>query len=285
MSLGVIADASWNLILRRVRDEKCVPFLGAGASLGFHESPGLPTASQLAEAVAREANYPGRDKTDLLRVAQYYELNSDAHAPRQFIRDQLMVKGVRPSPVHRNIAALPFHYVLTTNFDNLMEQAFRDEGKTPSVAVYEARANTQTLQTATLREPLVYKLHGDLDRINTMLVTEDHVIEFLACMLLGDPPLPSVIKGLFDDSSILFIGYGLRDWNIRVMMRAMRGRKKGQLPDRASFAIQKRPAEQDLAVEWESSVMYWDKRENLKAFDMDAVEFVAELKRRFDTGV
>ncbi len=284
MNRGAIQDDDWSLILERVRDEQCVPFLGAGASLGFAGSVGLPTGSQLSIDLADECHYPGRDKTDLLRVAQYFELVKDAHALRTFIRKKLQIPGIAPSPVHKQIASLPFRYVLTTNFDKLMERALEDTGKAPRVAVYEPHSNAIDLAAATIQEPLVFKLHGSLDKINGLIVTEDNVIEFLACLLLGDPPLPSVIKGLFDDNSILFVGYGLRDWNIRVMIRAMRGRGTGQLPDVASFAIQKCPSEEDMAKEWTSSVMYWEKRENLKCFDSDAVEFMAELKRRFDNG-
>jgi hypothetical protein len=270
----------WRLILRRIRSEKCVPFLGAGASLGNLAQPGLPTARRLAQTLAEECNYPGTDRTDFLRVAQYYTMAYDAHELRDSIRRQLRVRDLRPGLVHKTIAALPVPYVLTTNFDNLMERAFEEAGKSPQVAWYEIHGNIQELQRATVQEPLVYKLHGSLEKPNTMVATEDDVIEFLSCLLLGDPGLPAVVKQLFEQASLLFVGYGLKDWNIRVLLRALRLRRI-QTDDIACFAIQRRPDEPSLAAEWEKTVMYWGKRESLKCFDMDALQFVDELHQRF----
>jgi hypothetical protein len=279
-------DLDWRLILRRIRRGQCVPFLGAGASLGFSRGAGLPTASQLARLLADECRFPGADRSDFFRVAQYYRMVFDEHELRQAIRKRLLIPGVQPSVVHEALAGLPVSYVLTTNFDKLMERAFDVAGKAPKVAIYERRGRTTEGKSlsASVEEPLVYKLHGSLDQIHTMVVTEDDVIDFLVCMMAGDPQIPSEIKSLFEQQSILFIGYGLKDMNVRVMMRALRGGRRDAPPDMAYFAIQRRPDDADLAQEWEQTVMFFGKRESLQCFDMDAEEFVGELKRRYDAG-
>lgn len=277
---------NWDLIVRRIREGVCVPFLGAGASVGF-DGPGLPTGSALAEMLAEDCNYPGADRTDLFRVAQYYTMAYDRFELQQAVKKMLSVAGVGPSIVHRILAKLPFSYVLTTNFDDLMEQAFRavdyqGKKKAPESLTYERRGDAVEPESASIQNPLVYKLHGSLDAFHKgLVVSEDDVIEFLSCLLLNEPPLPKVIKGLFEHQSILFIGYGLRDWNIRVMLRAIRGGRAGRPPDALSFAIQRMPQEPGLAQEWEKTVMYWDKRENLSCYDMDAVGFVRELEQRY----
>src|SRR2546429_5443110 len=122
-----IPDMEWDLIIDRIVDEKCVPFLGAGASLGG----GLPSAGDLAEQIAIKAGYPGTDKRDFLRVCQYYAMQTDPHAPRQFVARRLAMPGITPGIVHQKLAALPFACIITTNFDSLMERAFTDAGKIP----------------------------------------------------------------------------------------------------------------------------------------------------------
>ena len=117
-----------------------------------------------------------------------------------------------------------------------------------------------------------------------MIVTEDDVIGFLACLLLRDPDLPSIVKQVFESHSLLFVGYGLKDWNIRVLMRAIRGKTLSSPPEMSCFAIQRRPEDVSLAKEWEATVMYWGRRESLKCFDIDAIAFMAELKERFERG-
>jgi hypothetical protein len=282
--MPALTDNTWRLILNRIRAERCVPFLGAGASLGTPDSPGLPTASTLAERLADECEFPSPSRSDFLRVAQYYEMAMDAHEVRRSIREKLLIRGVRPSPVHLALAALPFRYVLTTNYDKLMEDAFEEVGKTPRVYVYERYQDKQDVPAGTVEEPVVYKLHGSLDKLDSMVVSENDVVDFLACLLLEDPPLPATIRGLFEENSILFIGYGLKDWNVRVMLRAIRRRRAAAPPDKKSFAIQRRPEDPPSALEWDRCVLFWEQRESLQCFDANAVEFGVELKRRYDAG-
>lgn len=284
MSTRAPGSDDWRLILRRIRDGWCVPFLGAGASLGYGEGPGLPTAGELAQALAEECKYPGIDKRDLLRVAQYYMAVEDPHEMRKSVSKKLLVKNARPGTVQKALASLPFLYVITTNFDKLMERAFEEEGKRPQVGVYECRGDCQDLRPGTEEEPLVYKIHGSFDSLETMILTEDDTIDFLCCLMVRDPPLPSVIKQLFEHHSMLFIGYGLKDWDIRVLLRGIRGRRRGGVEEIRSFGIQRRPSEDGLAREWEASIMYWEKRENLRVFDTDAVRFTSELEQRYKAG-
>ena len=81
--------------------------------------------------------------------------------------------------------------------------------------------------------PLVYKLHGSLDDLDSMIITEDNYIDFLINLIEGNPKIPDKIKNIFDTCCILFVGYGLKDWNIRVLLRYFRKY------DRRSFAIQR----------------------------------------------
>jgi hypothetical protein len=275
-----VSEEELDLIVERIEEEKCVPFLGAGVSLGFN-GPGLPTASKLAEALAQACGYPGPDRQDIFRVAQYYELAKDRESLHRKIRTELKVPNIAPSRIHEVIAKLPIRHVLTTNFDDLMERALRSEGKKPAVAMYELRGDCQQLSEATKEAPLVYKLHGSLDRPDRkLIVTEDDVIEFISCLMLGEPQLPAPIKRLFAEQSILFIGYGLKDWTVRVMLRALRGGKGLLTPGVASFAIQRRPTDAGLAAEWEKSVIYFGKSD-LRCYDMDAVEFIDALMAHY----
>ena len=279
MPTGPLTEPDWQLIVDRIHDEQCLPFLGAGASLG--NGAGLPTAYQLACALAKKCEYPSADTSDLFRVAQYYQMKFDSYGLRKFVREQLLQGTNQPTAVHNTIAALPFRYVVTTNFDKLMERAFESAKKTPQIALYQLHGDQIEMPFGTVNEPLIYKLHGTMDQLQTMIVTEDDVVEFLACAFVGDPHLPSSLKALFRENSILFIGYGLKDWNIRVLLRAIRGHGNTSGSDKYSFAIQKRPDEHGLAKEWEACVMYWDKKENLRCFDMDALEFAVELGKQY----
>lgn len=288
-------EADFRLIVQAIKEERCIPFLGAGASLS-DSADGLPSGPELARKIAEEVKYPGEDKGDFLRVCQYYETVMDAYSLRRFIYKTLSLNDRVPGVVHRNLAQMPLTHVLTTNFDDLMERAFWMADKQPIVGLYDWRhVKAQDLPKGTQKKPIVYKLHGtaEEDRLMSMLCTEDDVIEFIARLTRGEPVLAPVIANLFSEyNSFLFIGYGLRDWNIRSMMRSLRW----NVPKTStkSFAVQRKPRAPSTAShakkgakkdwEWDSISRYWDTKENLKIIDSTAVEFTSALYDRFRLG-
>lgn len=271
----------WAILTESIRARECLVFLGAGASTVPDGEVGLPTGGKLSELLANDCNYPGIDKSDFLRVCQYYELVRDGHSLRRAIRKQLSIPGLKPGKLHTLLASLPLKAVFTTNYDRLMEQAFQIGGKLPQVAVYNINGPpVPSIDNFSDNSPLVYKLHGTIDDLPSMLCTEDDIVQFLACIISDDPPLIKGIKVLFENSTILFIGYGLKDWNIRAMVRAMRGIKRKDWV--RSFALHRRYDMSAAATaDWEQSVMYWTKKENVNVLDTDAIAFVEELTAKY----
>lgn len=273
MNADCIGLGDWETIISRIKEGICIPFLGAGASLG----QGLPTTGSLAKAIAEFCHYPCKVDEDLLRVAQYCATDKDPYALRKFIKDTIEGYKAKPGIVHNVIASLPFRYVLTTNYDDLMEKAFIGCEKLPRCEVYDPNGDRKTLKEATIKEPLVYKLHGSVEKVDTIIASENDFIDFLASLILSESAIPELIKQLLKQNSILFIGYGLKDWNVRSMLRAIRGTRI----DKCSFAIQKKPKDPGEAKVWEKSVVYFSEWEKLRCFDIDAIDFVIELKKKY----
>ncbi len=275
-------DNDWGTLVASIEDQQCVVFLGAGASTVLEGEKGLPTGGALSEMLANECKYPGIDKRDFLRVCQYYELVRDGHRLRRSIIQKLDQPNLKPGVLHNLIAELPFQYVLSTNYDLMMEEAFRQKGKNPTVLVYDISADSTSGELlASETNPLIYMLHGTLKKANSMLCTEDDIVQFLACVMLGAPPLLKGLKQLFENHTILFVGYGLKDWNIRAMIRALRGTKRSKDIDYVrSFALQ-RYFEASEAADWNQSVMYWNRKENVHCMNVDAIGFFEELAKRF----
>ena len=270
-----LEDVNWPAILLHLKKQKLVPFLGAGASLTSNGSSGLPTGSKLAKTLAEECNYPGIDKDNLLRVSQYYALTIGEMPLRESVNEKLSLPDVKPGEVHDILAGWPIEVVLTTNFDNLMERAFIKKDKDASKAIYDRFGDQDQIKVdPTVHTPLVYKLHGSLEDIDSMVMTEDNYIDFLINLIEGNPKIPDKIKNIFDTSSILFIGYGLKDWNIRVLLRYFRKN------DRRSFAVQHVADNENAAKEWDSMVLYWEDKK-ISVYNCDALEFLSELNRRY----
>lgn len=111
--------------------------------------------------------------------------------------------------------------------------------------------------------------HGELDPKRRPVITEEDYIEFLTYM--GGDGINRLITSKIKDSTLLFLGYGLEDWNFRVLFK---GLVEDMLPSqqRKSFAIQKKPS-----AFW---VKYWDKK-GITIYDMDLTEFAEQLEHYY----
>src|SRR5436309_1887870 len=83
-SREVLRENDWKVLLRRLKEGTCTPFLGAGACFGI-----LPLGAEIAGEWAKEYGYPFEDATDLVRVAQYVSIDfNDGTYPKDLIRDR-----------------------------------------------------------------------------------------------------------------------------------------------------------------------------------------------------
>src|SRR5215213_6173154 len=124
-------EPDWRLLLARVEDGLCTPFLGAGAVV-----PALPLGSDIARRWAADHEYPLDDDYDLARVAQYLSVyQDDAMYPKELISSELAEFALpdfsEPDEVHGVLAELPLPVFITTNYDDSMCAALRAAGKDP----------------------------------------------------------------------------------------------------------------------------------------------------------
>jgi hypothetical protein len=75
-------------------------------------------------------------------------------------------------------------------------------------------------QTGEPTAPIVFKLHGSIDRKNcdndTYLITEEDYADFLG--RAQENYIPAYIKRLMAGKPLLFLGYSLEDWNVRIIL-------------------------------------------------------------------
>jgi hypothetical protein len=299
----------WDLL----KNGKVVPFLGAGASLAGRpqnvkwdadQPTFLPNGSDLAHFLADKSSFPSadpHDRDDLAKVSSYFTEISG----RRRLRDRLrqVLAGDYPSgPLHNLLAAVPAHQVIVvTNYDSLVEQAFKAANKPYDLVIHpadrkdianailwwphgeaEPKVKTPNELDIDLGETtVIYKMHGtlfrDTDKWDNFVITEEDYIEFLSRMTTNTA-VPSLFYEYFRDRSFLFLGYSLRDWNLRVVLKnlskplASRSAVAGADQDEPlpSWAIQHDPSELEQTL--------W-RRRGVHIFDVTLDEFVAKLQR------
>jgi hypothetical protein len=273
--LHVVGDA--------VRDEQCILFLGAGAHAPPpEESPfvypaelrppiGKALSLELAAACDFVDRFPGEDPGDLQRVALAYEIDRSRARLVDAIVDAVDT-GREPSPMLRALARLPFSLVITTNYDQLFERALREAGKRPRVSVYKPAAEPTTdFRNATADAPVIYKLHGDIDHRESLVVTDEDYIQFVLRMSDKEPydPIPLSLKFFLTGSPTLFVGYSLLDYNLRLLFKALRWKiDAANVPDMYSVDYRPDPLIMDV---WQAQRRY------VKFIAQDVWSFVPAL--------
>jgi hypothetical protein len=271
------------LVGEAVRSKQCILFLGAGVHAPppegspFHYPPEHcpPIGAALSRALAEECDFAGRfageDSGNLQRVALAYEIDSSRGRLVDAITSAV-VTGRAPSPMLTALARLDFPLVITTNYDCLFERALQAVGKQPRVAVYNPEpVPTIDYRNATPESPVVYKLHGDIARRESLVVTDEDYIQFVLRMSDKEPydPVPLSLKFFLTGWTTLFVGYSLLDYNLRLLFKTLRWKiDAANLPDMYSVDLRPDPLILDV---WQSQRHY------VKFIAQDVWSFVPRL--------
>lgn len=275
-------DNDWQELLWAIEEGRCTPFLGAGACV-----PVLPTGLALAREWSEEHGYPLADGDDLARVAEYLAIDQQIPmAPKHAIRRRFLDAA---SPVfagdepHAVMASLPIPVYLTTNYTDYMAQALREAYRNPRVdfcrwtstpAVRDHPSQLPKTFVPSAADPVVYHLHGHIDVPQSLVLTETDYISFLV-ELSRRRLLPHQIQKALANSSLIFIGYGFRDWDFRVIFRGLVASQE---------AVRELGVTVQLDTDDERSRQYLEKyfdELDLRVYWGDAQAFASELSSRW----
>ena len=89
-----------------------------------------------------------------------------------------------------------------------------------------------------LNRSVLFKIHGYIDRTSeiddTFVITEEDYVSFLGRMGSGESILPADLVTMMQSRTLLFLGYGLRDWNFRVLLDRL---SRSSLQQKRSYAV------------------------------------------------
>ena len=128
------------------------------------------------------------------------------------------------------LADLPLPIYLTTSYHSFMETALLKAGKKPRTEICHWHSRLDSVPSAfsadpayepTPQEPLVYHLHGLDKHPESLVLTEDDHLDFLVTISRDMDAVPVRIRQALADSSLILLGYSLRDWDFRVIFRGM----------------------------------------------------------------
>jgi len=173
-----------------------------------------------------------------------------------------------PATLERLGLPRTYQLIVTTNYDDALERAFEDAEEPYDLAVYMASGEDRgrfvhvpfdgeprpvavansyrdfpTDPLGELDRSVIMKIHGAVDGArgvyewrDNYVITEDDYIDYLSRGPVASV-VPQQLLAKLRESHFLFLGYTMRDWNLRVFLQRL---FRQQLPNH-SWALQRNP--------------------------------------------
>lgn len=177
-------------------------FAGAGLSSGS----GYVDWKDLLREFAKDIGLDIEKENDLITAAQFYR---NEHANRASINQTLMEAFTVENKENENIkilARMPINTYWTTNYDQLLENEFRNNNRKIDIKV----DINQLATTLPDRDAVLYKMHGDVNHPADAVLTKDDYESYDIKRSLFRTALQSDLIS----KTFLFVGFSFEDPNL-----------------------------------------------------------------------
>ena len=151
-----------SILSEEIVKNRLVIFIGAGCSV----SDGLPSWKELIHDLLKQYNIETKE-TDPLRLATRIERDAGKLRLCKSIADRLQTRPDTKSLLHNSIVRLSVNLFITTNYDHLLEDSFRENGFSPMVI-----SRDKDLSSIDPGKKTIVKLHGDIDAVSSMVISK-----------------------------------------------------------------------------------------------------------------
>lgn len=258
-------------LLQEILAGNCVLFIGAGVT--SEAQVGIPGGKQLVRIIARECkqlnpefDFQAHQNDKLEDIAEVFiRLHSNKAVGRRAL-ERVLEREIPPRGAcslnartccHQFIVNIPElnKLIFTTNWDELLEEAVErfTEVRNPNIAW-----EVSQLDSAPIR---IIKLHGTIRPSHSIKITAE---DLRNCYTGSGAELWDYFAAYLMSCTVLFVGYGLSDFDFRSLSDAVRR----ATPGRKHFALQL----QSSTAEREC----W-KNKGIQIFEGTAREFFAKV--------
>ncbi len=309
----------WQSLAGFIQDKTCTPILGPGLqdtligarrdiAVEWADKHGFPMAAEDKDQLPRVAQYILTQQSPAYLPVAYRE-SLRGQATRRYAdqlpADLLQAKvwsntqltqaldliassdnGSDTEDPYQILASLRLPIYLTTGSFDFMSQALKAAGAEPVVRIcpwnrWIPKAKAIYEEEPTPEKPLVYHLFGHISLPNSLVFSEDSYFDYLIGVTQNKSLIPSAVRAALSNSSLLFLGFQMEDWEFRVFFRFLmmqEGREMLKFYSHAAAQIE--PAEdriQDVKRARKYLEEYFE-GENIGIFWGSSDEFLKGLK-------
>lgn len=185
-------------------------FAGAGLS----RQMGFINWKELIEPLAKDIGLDINKEHDLIAIAQYYKNEKNS---RSGINEKILNEFTKDVELNENIrilTRLPIQTYWTTNYDQLLEEALKENNRKADVKIKQESLASNVYD----RDAVVYKMHGDVSYPSEAVLTKDDYEVYSE----KHPLFRTVLRGDLVSKTFLFIGFSFEDPNLDYVLSQIR---------------------------------------------------------------
>ena len=195
---------------KEVHESNAAIFAGAGLSM----PAGFVNWKNLMRDIADEIGLDVDKESDLIAIAQYHINEKQGRGKiNQMLIDEF-TKETEITENHKILARLPIETFWTTNYDKLIEDSLKSEGKRVDIKINkENMANSMPG-----RNSVVYKMHGDISNPHEAVLAKDDYVDYNA----NRQVFTTALQGDLVSKTFLFVGFSFDDPNLDYILNRIR---------------------------------------------------------------
>lgn len=144
---------------------------------------------------------------EYLKIPQYV-YNKKKSLYTEVLQNCITDNAIHDAPLSKAIFEINPDHIITTNYDKLLESS-----NSEFCRQYDVIVTDKDLLNAE-KSKYIIKMHGDISQLDTIVLKEQDYLEYSQKHVL----IELFVKALLSDHTILFLGYSLNDYNIKLIL-------------------------------------------------------------------
>ena len=209
--------------VKAIREGNAAIFAGAGLS----RPSGYVDWKELLRPLAFDIDLDVDKEKDLLSLAQFYRNRKGIHTPISEAIINAFSKNTQTNENIKILSRLPIFTYWTTNYDKLLEKGIEESNRNPDVKSEQDQLSTMKPD----RDAIVYKMHGDVSRPASAVLTKSDYELYEN----KRPLFRTILKGDLISKRFLFIGFSFEDPNLDYILGQIRSLLNEEIPEHFCF--------------------------------------------------
>ena len=203
-------------IQNALENNKLAIFVGAGFSVSENEKKYKNWNGIIKKLVK---TLQCNKNLDNLKIAELYKLQFGKEKLRNEVLSCFPSSPDKAGELHKSLVRLNPHYIITTNWDNLIDDAIQN-----STNIFDTIVTDDEL-VKSLNSSKYIKMHGDFTHNNFVFAESDYLN-----YSKNFPLIENFLKSIFSTHVVILLGYSFNDMDLKQIVSWVKDNSKERLP-------------------------------------------------------